>query len=156
MHSKFTTWTIRQQYIQISTQQTSTTNQLTTTKNDHITLPQWETVTKEFTRSSHQSGETLELQNIELLSLFSPLLLHHQHTLISSKWRNLEATEDDDVETIKDITFIVEKSVNEQFGGFIIVSSEENNGNGVGLKPIVTPASEGCGGGCGGCGGGCH
>jgi len=71
-----------------------------------------------------------------------------------------EATEDDDVEIIKDITFIVEKSVNEQFGGFIIVSSEENNGNGVGLKPVVVPASDGCGdgcgGGCGGCGGGCQ
>lgn len=66
------------------------------------------------------------------------------------------ATEKDDVEKIKDITFIVEKSVNEQFGGFIIVSNEENNGNGVGLKPIVTPSSEGCGDSCGGCCGGCH
>ena len=68
-----------------------------------------------------------------------------------------EATEEDDVETIKDITFIVEKPINEQFGGFIIVSSEENNGNGVGLKPVVTTESEGCGGSCGGgCGNGCN
>lgn len=67
-----------------------------------------------------------------------------------------EATDKDDVEKIKDVSFIVEKSLNEQYGGFIIVSSEENNGNGVGLKPVVQPSSEGCGGGCGGCGGGCH
>jgi iron-sulfur cluster insertion protein len=62
-----------------------------------------------------------------------------------------EATENDDVETIKDITFIVEKSLNQEYGGFIFVSSEENYGNGVGLKPVVAPE-----GGCGSCGGGCH
>lgn len=67
-----------------------------------------------------------------------------------------EATEKDDVEKINEISFIVEKSLNEQYGGFIIVSSEENNGNGVGLKPVVQPSSDGCGSGCGGCGGGCH
>lgn len=74
-------------------------------------------------------------------------------------------TEDDDVEIINDITFIVEKSILSKYGGFIIVSSEENNGDGVGLKPIVLPAednlsggsscggcSSGCGSGCGGCG----
>lgn len=72
-----------------------------------------------------------------------------------------EATAEDDVETIKEITFISEKSLVEQFGGFIIVSSEENNGYGVGLKPVVQPQSScgsGCGDGCGdscGCGGGC-
>ena len=62
-----------------------------------------------------------------------------------------EATAEDEVETINEITFIAEKSLIEQFGGFIIVSSEENNGYGVGLKPVVQPQS-----GCGGCGGGCH
>ena len=70
-----------------------------------------------------------------------------------------EATDNDDIDKINDINFIVEKSINEEFGGFIIVSNEENNGNGVGLKPIVQPASGsdgGCGGGCSGCGGGCH
>lgn len=66
-----------------------------------------------------------------------------------------EATADDDVETVKEITFIVEKSLNEQFGGFIFVSNEENNGCGVGLKPVVQPSS-GCGDGCGGCDSGCH
>lgn len=66
-----------------------------------------------------------------------------------------EATEKDDVEKIKDISFIIEKSINDQYGGFIIVSSEENNGNGVGLKPVVQPAEtgcDGCGMGCDGCG----
>ena len=71
-----------------------------------------------------------------------------------------EATENDDVDTINDINFIVDKKINEEFGGFIIASSEENDGHGVGLKPIVQPSSGsedgGCGGGCSGCGGGCN
>lgn len=67
-----------------------------------------------------------------------------------------EPKDGDDVEKIKDVTFIVEKQINEEYGGFIIVSSEENGGNGVGLKPVVQPSSDGCGGGCGGCGGGCN
>ncbi|WP_312812846.1 HesB-like protein [Sedimentibacter sp.] len=65
-----------------------------------------------------------------------------------------EATEDDDVDTINEINFIVNKAVNKEFGGFIIVSNEENDGQGVGLKPIVQPASTGDNGGCGS-GGGC-
>lgn len=65
-----------------------------------------------------------------------------------------EATEEDDVEVINDITFISEKSLIQEYGGFIIVSSEENNGKGVGMKPIVTPDS-GCSSGCGGCSGSC-
>lgn len=67
-----------------------------------------------------------------------------------------EATDNDDIEKINEVTFIVEKSLNEEYGGFIIVSSEENGGNGVGLKPVVQPSQDGCGGGCSGCGGGCH
>jgi HesB-like selenoprotein len=72
-----------------------------------------------------------------------------------------EPTPEDEVETVNEITFIVEKSILEKFGGFIIVSSEENNGCGVGLKPVVLPASscDGCGNGCGDdCGDdcGCH
>lgn len=62
-----------------------------------------------------------------------------------------EATEKDETEIINDITFIVDKDVLEQYGGFIIVSSKENNGNGVGLKPVVQPTS-----GCSSCSGGCH
>lgn len=69
-----------------------------------------------------------------------------------------EPTEDDDIEKVNEISFIVEKVLNNEYGGFIIVSNEENDGNGVGLKPVVQPdsGSSGCGGGCGGCGGGCH
>ena len=69
-----------------------------------------------------------------------------------------EATAKDDVEKINDVSFIVEKSLNNQYGGFIIVSSEENNGNGVGLKPVVQPAEVGCGScgtDCGSCCEGC-
>jgi len=80
-----------------------------------------------------------------------------------------EANQEDETEVINDITFIVEKSILAEYGGFIIVSSEENNGDGVGLKPVVLPdssssggcSSEGCNGGCGrndgcsGCGGEC-
>lgn len=70
-----------------------------------------------------------------------------------------EPTMEDDVEKINDISFIVEKSLNRQYGGFIIVSSEENNGNGVGLKPVVQPEKTGCGScgmGCGSCGEDCR
>jgi len=44
-----------------------------------------------------------------------------------------------------------------EFGGFTIVSSEENNGDGVGLKPVVIPElNGGCrssDGSCSSCGG---
>ncbi len=69
-----------------------------------------------------------------------------------------EANDDDEVEVIKEITFISEKSLIEEYGGFIIVSSEENDGKGVGMKPVVTmtkSSSRGNDSGCGGCGGGC-
>jgi len=62
-----------------------------------------------------------------------------------------EPNENDDVEVVNEITFISEKSIVEKYGGFIIVSSEENNGRGVGMKPVVSPYSR-----CDGCSGGCH
>lgn len=62
-----------------------------------------------------------------------------------------EATDNDIVEVVNDITFIAEKTIIDEFEGFIIVSSEENNGNGLSLK-AVNPGE----GGCGSCGGGCH
>ena len=57
------------------------------------------------------------------------------------------------VDIANDITFIIEKSILSKYGGFIIVSSHENNGDGPGLKPVVLPAEDnmGCEGGCGGC-----
>ena len=63
------------------------------------------------------------------------------------------ANEEDDIEIINDITFIVEKSILSKYGGFIIVSSRENNGDGVGLKPVVLPAEDNSISGCGSCGG---
>lgn len=71
-----------------------------------------------------------------------------------------EATDEDDIITINDINFIVEKKLLQDYGGFIIVTNEENNGQGVALLPVVQAASNyevvGCSrGGCGneGCGG---
>lgn len=62
-----------------------------------------------------------------------------------------EATDADVTEAIHDVTFIVEKSLIDEFGGFIILSTEENEGRGLSLKPVIAPE---CG--CGSCGGGCH
>ncbi|GAA0070233.1 HesB-like protein [Clostridium sardiniense] len=62
-----------------------------------------------------------------------------------------EATDDDVVEVVNDINFVIEKRLIEEFGGFILLSAEENNGNGLSLKPVIAPE-----GGCGSCGGGCH
>lgn len=63
-----------------------------------------------------------------------------------------EATDADLTEKVNDITFIAEKTLVDEFGGFIIYSTEENEGRGLSLKPVIMP--EGCG--CGSCGGGCH
>lgn len=62
-----------------------------------------------------------------------------------------EATDDDVVEVVNEVNFIIEKRLITEFGGFILSSSEENNGNGLSLKPVIAPE-----GGCGSCGGGCH
>ena len=49
-----------------------------------------------------------------------------------------EATDADVTEVVNDITFIMEKSLVDEFGGFIIVSSEENQGRGLSLKPVIS------------------
>ena len=61
-----------------------------------------------------------------------------------------EANENDVVETMNDITFIAESKLVDEFGGFKLLSSEENDGRGLSLKPVIEVA-----GGCGSCGGGC-
>jgi len=61
-----------------------------------------------------------------------------------------EKEEDDNVTLINDINFIVKNELIEEFGGFTILSSEENGGRGLSLKPIIAPQ-----GGCETCGG-CH
>lgn len=62
-----------------------------------------------------------------------------------------EASAEDVAEVVNEITFVMEKRLIDEFGGFNILSSDENNGNGLTLKPVIAPA-----GGCGSCGGGCH
>ena len=62
-----------------------------------------------------------------------------------------ESTDDDVVEVVNDVNFIIEKRLIAEFGGFILLSSEENNGNGLSLKPVIAPE-----GGGGSCGDGCH
>jgi HesB-like selenoprotein len=49
--------------------------------------------------------------------------------------------EQDTVETVKDITFIMNNELIKSYGGFIILSDDENNGNGLILKPIIEPES---------------
>ena len=48
---------------------------------------------------------------------------------------------DDIVEKVKDITFIMSKDLIDEFQGFIILSNNENNGNGLEFKPVVAPPS---------------
>ena len=54
-----------------------------------------------------------------------------------------EQKENDVVEKINDITFIVEKDLIKDYEGFTILSSEENDGRGLSLKPLVQ-AEGGC------------
>lgn len=62
-----------------------------------------------------------------------------------------EAKEEDVTEKINDLTFVVETSLIDEFGGFTILSTEENGGRGLSLKPLIEPEESGCGS----CGGGC-
>lgn len=61
-----------------------------------------------------------------------------------------EPKETDVSEKVNDITFMAETTLIDEFGGFIILSSEENEGRGLSLKPVIAPESSGCGT-CGGC-----
>lgn len=56
----------------------------------------------------------------------------------------------DVVEKINDITFMMEKGLIEEFGGFIMLSTEENDGRGLSLRPLIETE-----GGCSSCPG-CH
>ena len=62
-----------------------------------------------------------------------------------------EAAENDIVETVNEVKFIVDKDLVEEYQGFIILSSEENDGRGLSLRAVLQPE-----GGCSSCGGGCH
>ena len=61
-----------------------------------------------------------------------------------------KASDTDLTEVVNDITFIFEKTLIDEFGGFIILSSEENDGNGLLLKPVIQPEENECGS-CMGC-----
>lgn len=62
-----------------------------------------------------------------------------------------DAKEGDVTQKVNDITFVVEEQLINEFGGFKLLSSEENGGRGLSLKPFIEVE-----GGCGSCGGGCH
>lgn len=62
-----------------------------------------------------------------------------------------DVKEGDLTEKVQDITFVVEEKLVDEFGGFKLLSTEENEGRGLSLKPIIEVE-----GGCGSCGGGCH
>ncbi|EOR20836.1 HesB family protein [Clostridium sartagoforme AAU1] len=62
-----------------------------------------------------------------------------------------DVKEGDLTQKVNDITFVVEEKLVDEFGGFKLLSTEENEGRGLSLKPVIE--SEG---GCGSCGGGCH
>lgn len=61
-----------------------------------------------------------------------------------------EKKDDEIVEQVNDINFIMKKDYVDEFGGFIILSTKENDGRGLALIPVIAPA-----GNCGSCGG-CH
>ena len=62
-----------------------------------------------------------------------------------------DVKEGDLTQKVQDITFVVEEKLVDEFGGFKLLSTEENEGRGLSLKPIIEAE-----GGCGSCGGGCH
>ncbi|MBS5936751.1 HesB-like protein [Clostridium sartagoforme] len=63
-----------------------------------------------------------------------------------------DAKEGDITHKVNDVVFVVEEKLVDEFGGFKLLSTEENEGRGLSLKPIIESES----GGCGSCGGGCH
>ncbi|MBE6053587.1 MAG: HesB-like protein [Clostridium sartagoforme] len=65
---------------------------------------------------------------------------------------SVDDVKDGDVtQKVNDITFVVEEKLVDEFGGFKLLSTDENEGRGLSLKPVIETE-----GGCGSCGGGCH
>lgn len=58
--------------------------------------------------------------------------------------------EDDVVEKVNDITFMCNKELKDEFAGFIILSSEENDNRGLTLRPLIGANEGGCSS-CPGC-----
>ena len=55
-----------------------------------------------------------------------------------------DPTENDMVEVLKDITFIVSKDLYDEYEGFVILSDEENFGGGMSLRPKKIDEAAGC------------
>lgn len=62
-----------------------------------------------------------------------------------------DAKDGDLTQKVNDIVFVVEEKLVDEFGGFRLLSTDENEGRGLSLKPLIEVE-----GGCGSCGGGCH
>ncbi|MGG7058774.1 HesB-like protein [Clostridium nigeriense] len=62
-----------------------------------------------------------------------------------------EARDGDVTQKVNDLVFVVEEKLIDEFGGFKLLSTDENEGRGLSLKPVIEVE-----GGCGSCGGGCH
>ena len=60
-----------------------------------------------------------------------------------------EPQEGDVVEKIKDISFIIKQELIDEYSGFTILSTDENNGRGIALRALN--ATEGACDTCGGC-----
>ncbi len=63
-----------------------------------------------------------------------------------------EVTDKDVTEQVKDLTFVIEKEMIDEYEGFNILSDEENGGGGMSLRPMKMDESQM---GCSSCGGGC-
>ncbi len=55
-----------------------------------------------------------------------------------------DPTDNDVVEVVKDITFIVAKDLYDEYQGFVILSDEENYGGGMSLRPKKIDEAAGC------------
>lgn len=64
-----------------------------------------------------------------------------------------EQTDADVTEKVKDLTFVIQKEMIDEYEGFNILSDEENGGGGMSLRPMKLDESQM---GCSTCGGGCH
>ena len=55
-----------------------------------------------------------------------------------------EKKETDNTELIEELTFLVDKSVTDQFGALTILSGEENGRGGFSIEPEIKPEGGGC------------
>lgn len=61
-----------------------------------------------------------------------------------------EEKPNDEVVKVNDVTFLIDKSLVSQFGGFVLECSEENDLAGFSLEPLIKSDIGGCST-CGGC-----